>query len=166
MRLDEQTKVALYTALNVSGVTTLATGGVFADEAPLTTTYPFLIIEKASNVPAYTFGFTEIMQEMFWHVKAYTEKGTTSAQRLGSSIIEAALTAIGQDLTLSAGTCLGVMYESDLPVLKEILSDRNIYMTGVRLRIWVNSEAAAETYYLTYNGDYLTYNGDRLTYNP
>lgn len=137
--LSEQVRIALYGKVNVSGVTSLATGGIFHGEAKLSSSYPLVVIDKSSNVPSYTFGFTLALEDSLWLLKAYVDESCSTSKSplgLGEEIIAAAVTAIGQSLTLSAGTCYGVMRMGDLPILKEQISDRNVWMVGVMLRIW------------------------------
>lgn len=132
--LSENIKAALYAKLNVSGVTSLATDGVFYGEATKNGNYKALIFEKVSNVPAYAFGFTLKVEDSLWNLKTFAEN-----IREGEAIINAAVTALGQSLTLSSGRCLGVMRLADLPEIKQPLSDRNIFMVGVTVRIWAEN---------------------------
>jgi len=141
--LSEKIRVALYGKLNVANVTNLATGGVFYGEAKLSSNYPLLIFEKASNLPSYTFGFTLSHEESLWMLKAFVDRDASTSKSpidLGEDILSFAVTEIGQSLSLSSGSCLGVMRMGDLPEIRQPLSDRNIWMTGVMLRIWSTDE--------------------------
>lgn len=140
--LTEQIRDALYTKLNVSGVTDLATDGVWFGESESLNDYKTLIFEDVSNIYDYAFGFTETHQDSIWHLKAFVDKDSDNSKspiRLGEQIITAAKTAIGQTLALSTGTCLGVMVTNDLPKLKQPFSDRTVWMVGCQLRIWADS---------------------------
>lgn len=141
--LTEQIRDALYTKLNVSGVTNLATDGVWFGESEALSDYKTLIFEDVSNLYDYAFGFTETHQDSIWNLKAFVDKDSDNSKspiELGEDIITAAKTAVGQSLTLSGGTCLGVMVTNDLPKLKQPLSDRTVWMVGCQMRIWATSE--------------------------
>lgn len=129
--LTEEIKAALYAKLNVSGVTSLATDGVSYGEAKRANSYKALIFEKASNRPEFNFGFTLAYEDSLWNVKTFTKNLTE-----GEELINTAISTIGNSLTLATGTCLGVMRFQDLPELKQPLTDENVWMIGVQLRIW------------------------------
>lgn len=127
-------------------MTSLATDGVFYGEATESTNYKALIFDKVSNQPIWSFGLTLQAEESLWALKAFCDRDSNTAKSplgLGEEIINAAITAVGQTLTLTGGVCLGVMRWSDLPEVRQVVSDRNVWMTGVLLRIWVTDDLGA-----------------------
>src|SRR5687768_17445786 len=97
--LSEKVRVALYNKLNVSGVTTLATGGVHHPIAPEPSDTHYLIFHRqASRDVNYTFGSNLLNEDDFWLIKAVTDEDSSTTKEpaeLAEDILEAAETAIG-----------------------------------------------------------------------
>jgi hypothetical protein len=140
--MSERTELigaALYTKLNVSGVTTYAANGVHQDLAPTATACPFLTFSYWIPQPVIkTFGNTVIAEDGEWLVKAFTDlpsNATYSPRKLGQLILTAAETAIGSSLTVTGHETWAVYRVSDIPPFQETLSNRVIYSQGFRLRV-------------------------------
>lgn len=137
-RKSQVIKAGLLAKINVSQVQAVATGGIFLDRAGVRANYPFLVIAKFSARPHGSFGQPVAIEESFWDLKAFAEANADkSAQQQGEEIIDAALLAIGGTLTLSSGTCRDVRWYEDLPTLRQPIPGKQVFMTWVRLRIWV-----------------------------
>jgi hypothetical protein len=133
-------KKALFAKTNVDAVKAKATGGVYLDEAGLKANHPVLIIEKVTVVPSGTFGQPAGWQEFYFNLKAWAV-GTSekTGQEIGEEIIDAALDAIAGTLNLDQGTCRQVKWFSDLPTVKQQVGNKTAYMTGIMIKISVDS---------------------------
>jgi hypothetical protein len=164
--LTEQIRTALYSKLNVSSVTTPATGGVWYGKAKLSSAYPFVVFEKVSNFPHYTFQNTVIAEDSLWAIKVFIDRDastTKSPTGLGEEILAAAKTAIGNALNISGADDWAVYWTQELPEIKQPISDRNVWMMGFLLRVVAaDTEAAVDENYFTVGGQYLTVGGQEL----
>lgn len=137
--ISEKVQAALYAKLNVSGVTNLATGGVWADIAPESASTPYLLFRRqAPGIVQRTFGPTLALEDDLWLIKAVTTEDddtTKSPQALGEAILAAAETAIGGSLTLSGNTVVWCERQSDMPGYEEPESDYILYHRGFLLRV-------------------------------
>lgn len=142
--ISEKVRVALYTKLNVSGVTSLATGGIFESIAPDNSALPYVIFQRQGPGPiVYAMGATSPTQQLeddLWLIKAVTDEDsdtTKEPQKLGEDILAACITALGTSMTLSGNTVTGYYRFSDIPPYQDPLNDRTIYHRGFLWRIAV-----------------------------
>lgn len=142
--ISEKVRVALYAKLNVSGVTTLATGGVHESLAPDNVSLPYVIFQRqGSDRVTYSMGSTAPTQQLesdLWLIKAVTDEDsdtTKAPQKLAEDILAACVTALGSTLTLSGNTVVWYAREVDVPNYQEWVDDRWIYHRGFLLRVSV-----------------------------
>lgn len=142
--ISEKVRVALYAKLNVSGVTTLATGGVHESVAPDDVSLPYVIFARQGSSPiTYSMGSTSPTQQLesdLWLIKAVTDEDSAtskSGQGLGEEILAACITALGTSLTLSGNTAVWYARFSDMPSYQEMVNDRWIYHRGMLWQIAV-----------------------------
>jgi hypothetical protein len=134
--ISNEVEPALYAKLNVSGVTSLATGGVHNETT--TAGLPYVIFGRQANRTIETFGGV-IAEDDLWAIKAYADENshaTKSPRQLITEILIAAETAIGGSLTLGVGETWEVKREMDLmlpPEQKEY--DAPVFAGGIILRI-------------------------------
>ncbi len=139
--ISEKVRLALYSKMNVSGVTSLATGGIHHKIAPESANYPFIVFQRVSGIPSYTFGLTLAIEDDVWMVKALADEDsstTKSPQALCEDILTAVRTALGTSLTITPYTNRGLWVDSDMPEIVERLGDREIHQHGIFLRIKSN----------------------------
>lgn len=138
--LSEKVRVALYTKLNVSGVTSLATGGVYHLLAPETAAKPYLTFNRQGAAPVTrAFESNLIAEEDLWVIKAVADEDSSTTkepQQLAEEILQAAETAIGTSLSLAGGSVTwGVERFADVPEYTETVNDRLVYHHGFILRV-------------------------------
>ena len=125
---------ALYTALNVSALTSLATGGVSADPAQ-GVTFPFVWFEvlEARDVRGFgTGGLPEV--EVRVHVFSQYE-GLKEAHQIAAKVIELLR---DQALTVSGYTQAGLVFYDDTVVLpNQMLNGIKAHEVVSRFRIYV-----------------------------
>lgn len=137
--ISEKVRTALYAKLNVSGVTTLATGGVHFMIA--TGSMPFVVFSRVPGTVDYAFADTLIGERDLWLIKAVCDKGsstTLSPPQLAEDILTACETAIGTSLTLSGNTTQRVKRLSEIPNYIELSGDRQIFHHGFYLDIYTD----------------------------
>lgn len=139
--LSEKVRVALYSAMNVSNVTSLATGGIHHLLAPETATMPYVVFNRQAADPVVrAFKDALIAESDLWLIKAISDENSSATkepQQLNEEILNAVETAIGNSLTLSGGSEVwSVEREQDIPEYMEVRVDRAIYYNGFLLRIW------------------------------
>lgn len=88
---------AIYTALNVSAITTLATGGVYHVKAPQGTAYPFITYFAVINVQEDTF--TEWVNDALIQVDVWSD--SNSAAESGEIVEDIAGVMDDKVLTIS-----------------------------------------------------------------
>ena len=137
--ISEKIRVALYAKLNVSGVTSLATGGVFYHHAPNNSTTPYLVFDRVApgKVKRPVLG-NQILEDDLWQIKAVVGEGDSTTKEpveLAQDILEAADTAINETLTVSGNTVEYCKRDFDIPGYKELVNDRWIYHEGFNLRV-------------------------------
>lgn len=139
--LSEKVGAALYTALNVSGVTSLATGGVWHEMPSDQANLPVVVFQRqAPGNVEYTFGGpNRIAEDDLWVIKAISDEDSNSSyspQGLNEAILAACETAHGSSLSLSGGSTTWAVYRiSDIPTLKSQQTDRAIVQSGYLLRV-------------------------------
>jgi hypothetical protein len=139
--LSEKVRTALYSAMNVSAVTTLATGGIHHLVAPEGTAMPFVVFGRQAPSPVtYTFKQTRLAEQDLWLIRATSDENasaTKEPQQLNEDILGAVETAVGQQLTLAGGSqTWSVKRFADIPEYMETANDRIIYHNGFLLEIW------------------------------
>lgn len=142
-QLSEKVRVALYGKMNVSGVTTLATGGVHHIIAPENINKPYVVFNRQSAGDVVrAFCQTLIAENDLWLIKAISDEDastTKEPQQLNADILNAVETAIGTSLTLSGGSEVwSVERVSDIPEYIDYRGDRAIYYSGFLLRVWAH----------------------------
>ncbi len=137
--LSEKIRVALFNKLNVSGVTTLAIGGVHHLIAPESATKPFVVFQRqASANVVRSFSNALIAEDDLWIVKVVSDEDSSTTkepQQLNGEILAACESAIGSSMTISGGVVYDVVRLRDIPEFFEVASDRMIYHSGFVLRI-------------------------------
>ena len=135
--ISEKVRVALFTKLNVSGVTSLVTG-VHYHHAPNNSTTPYVVFDRVApgTVKRPVLGGL-ILEDDLWQIKAIVSEGDSTTKEpveLAQDILEACETAINESLTLSGNTVEYIKRVSDIPGFKELVNDRWIYHEGFNLR--------------------------------
>jgi len=138
--LSEKVGAALYTALNVSAVTDVATGGVWQGKPSDQANLPLVVYQRqAPGDVEYTFGHTRIAEDDLWVIKAISDEDSSaslSAEGLNESILALCETAHGTSLTLSGGSTTWAVYRiADIPEIREQQNDRTITQNGYLLRV-------------------------------
>lgn len=128
--LNKKIRHALYSALNVSSVTDLATGGVWHKEiefqldgggAPIVPdVHPATVVfERLVTDDIYrTFGYTLAVESTVWIVKVHIDKSEPHADTpsdRADDILQACEDAIGNELTLAGAETWQCERERDLP---------------------------------------------------
>jgi hypothetical protein len=137
--ISKKNRVALYTKLNVSGVTTLATGGVYYKHAPNNQATPYVIFDRVApgRVKRPVLG-GQILEDDLWQIKAVVSEGDSTTKEpieLAEEILVACDAAIGESLTISGNTVEYCKRDIDIPGYAHIVSDRWIYYEGFNLRV-------------------------------
>lgn len=136
--ISEKVRTALFTKLNVSGVTSLV-GGIYYELAPVTASLPYVVFSRIPGTVDRAFSDALIGERDLWMVKAITDEdssSTQSPQGLGQTILAACETAIGSTLSLTGASALRVVRKNDIPSYQEVLSDRVIYHQGFHLEVY------------------------------
>lgn len=111
----------LYAALNVSAVTTLATGGVHRDKAPPNVSTPYVVFRLASpGADLRVVSFTRIWSPSMWDVIAV---GTELQADVIDQISAAILSQLHGDTVVN--TTSGVMHECshEFPIFFDEVND-------------------------------------------
>jgi hypothetical protein len=141
--VSEKVRVALFEKMNVSGVTSLAKGGVWHLTAPAGTARPFVVFNRMASAPVVrAFDNTSIAENDVYLIKAVSDEDssqTMEPQALNAEILNAVEQALGHDLTLSGGSVVyNIERENDIPEFTELSNDRLFYHSGFMLRVWSN----------------------------
>lgn len=143
--ISEKVRIALYTAMNVSNVTTLATGGVHYQMAPeanasdVEIEYPFVVFRRYPGEVHYGLGNTLVGERDEWLIKAVTDEDSSTTlepPQLAEDILTAIETAIGTTLTLSGNTVRRVRRMREMPDYIEQLNDRQVWHHGFFLEVF------------------------------
>lgn len=140
---SENVRSALYTKLNVSGVTSIfATGGVHYKVAPPDATQPYrlVIFDRVPGTVDYALGNNLVGERDLWLIKAITEQDSSTAYEppfLAYQILAACETAIGGTLSPSSGTVSIARRRSDMPPFIKDQGDRQIWHLGFYLDVYV-----------------------------
>lgn len=134
--VEQQILNAVGTALNVSAVTTLATGGVHLSKADKNSDLPYAVFDtQAFDENEYTFGFGQTFEGGLILVKAYADRKSDTSkapQTLNREILEACKTILHGSLSLATSDLLWMRKFSDvkLPDEKPLKGERTIYGAG------------------------------------
>ena len=137
--ISEKVRVALFNKLNVSGVTTLATGGVHHLHAPNTAVTPYVVFQRVAPglVTRVVFG-SQILENDLWQIKAIVREGdstTLEPVQLAQQILAACETAINDELSITGNAVKFVKRVSDIPGFRELVNDSWVYHEGYNLRV-------------------------------
>lgn len=139
--LSEKVGIALYAALNVSGVTSKATGGVWRGQPSDSAALPYVVVTRqAPGETVRTFGQMLIMEDDLWLIKSVADEDAHSAflstGAHNEAVLAACLAAHGTSLTLSGGSVTWLVERvADIPTYNENFADRVIVHDGYLLRI-------------------------------
>lgn len=137
--ISEKVRTALYAKMNVSGVTSLATGGVYYKVAPANASFPFVTFTRIPVGVEYALANNLVGERDLWLIKAVVDEDsstTLSPPALAEDILTAVETAIGTTLTLSGNTVRRVRRISEIPDFIEDLNDRQIWHHGFNLDVF------------------------------
>ncbi len=136
--ISEKIRVALYAKLNVSGVTTLATGGIHYLHAPDDAETPYVVISRIPGKVKRVVIGGQILEDDLWQIKAVVTEGdstTKEPMELAQDILQACETTINDTLTVSGNTVEYCKREFDIPGYPEgPTNDKWIYHEGYNLR--------------------------------
>lgn len=137
-QISEKVRVALYSALNVSGVTTAGATAVYYGQAEKSAVLPYVVFHEQANAVKRSFGQGIALEDTYWTVKAVAEStATAGGPTIAANIAVACETALGNSLTLSGNTAAWMARENDIILPPEQLADRYIYHRGFLLRVGV-----------------------------
>lgn len=140
--ISEKVRIALFAKLNVSGVTTLATGGIYHKKAPESANMPFVVFHRQTQKDVlYALGGNAVGEWDWWLIKALMDEDssqTKEPEALAEEILTACETAIGNSLTLSGNTVRLVRRKMDIPDYIERLGDRDIHHHGFYLEVFTD----------------------------
>jgi len=139
--ISEKIRTALYAALNVSNVTTLATGGIHFMTVKDGTAMPYLVLTRIPAEVDYALANNLIGERDLWLIKAVVDKDsstTLSPPSLAEDILTAAETAIGTTLSISGNTTQRVRRTGEIPNFIEQAGDRAIYHHGFYLDVYTD----------------------------
>lgn len=123
---------AVYTALNVAAVTSLAPGGV-SDDPAQGTTFPFVWFELQEQ-DLHAFG-TGYLPEFELRVHIYSATTPLVAQQVGGAVLSAL-----KDVTLTVAgfrPVASVVYEDAVPLPDQLLNGVKVHELVLRFRLWV-----------------------------
>ena len=88
--LSEKVRVAIYTALNVSNITTLGITAIYHLEAAESATLPYLIFNtQTGSTPIHTFGtggsLNVAAEDDFWQIRVYSDHDSLRAASVTKS---------------------------------------------------------------------------------
>jgi hypothetical protein len=139
--ISEKVRTALYAALNVSGVTSLASGGIHYKIAPEGTETPYVVFNRFPAQVHYGLGNNLVGERDEWLIKALTDEDSSTTKEpseLAEEILTAAETAIGTTLTLTGNTVRRVRRVREMPDYLEPLGDRVIWHHGFFLEVFTD----------------------------
>lgn len=140
--ISEKVRVGIYSKLNVSGVTSLATGGIFDTFAPESTAKPYVVFQRQGAAPVTrAIDGTLALEDDLWLIKVLADEDsstTKSPQGLCEEILAAIETALGTSLTLSGQTVSYFARFKDWEGFKEPSGDRMIIQRGLIWRVAVS----------------------------
>ena len=134
--ISELTRQAIFESLNVSGVTSLATGGVHFKVAPPETAFPFVVFDRIPGSVDYAFAKNLVGERDLWMVKALTDSDSSAdyePPELAENILTACETAINGTLNVSGKTNSIARRRGDIPPQITDQSDRQIWQHGFYL---------------------------------
>jgi hypothetical protein len=139
---------ALYLKLNVTDVTSLATGGVHYRVAPSKTVngsrivsvnFPLVVFDRIPGSVDYAFAGNIVGERDLWMIRAHVDEdsdATKSPAELAEEILAACETAIGGTLDIPGKTVSCARRRGDIPLLTDDQSDRQVWMEGFYLDVY------------------------------
>ena len=107
----------LYAKLTgASSVTSLVGTRIYHGVAPTGSDYPFVIFSKQTGTPRHAMGAVAFDTQL-WLVKVVARDSTSNTAEDAATAIDAVLN--NSTLTLSSGTTIGILRESDIDYLED-----------------------------------------------
>lgn len=136
---------AIGTALDVSAVTSIATGGVYQGSADESTDPPFVVFKPQAFAPnSYTFSFGQTLESGLILVQAMSDENSVTAgtapEDVNDSILEQCDTALHATLSLDTHSLEYLRKENDVPTFEETGENPNRVISG-RLYMWKAEKA-------------------------
>jgi hypothetical protein len=139
--ISEKVRTALFAKMNVTAVTSLATGGVHFVQAKEGTAIPYVVFTRLPVDVHYALANNLVGERDVWLIKALADKDShslKSAPSLAEDILTAIETAIGTTLTLTGNTVRRVRRVREIPNYTEKVTDRIIYHHGFHLEVFTD----------------------------
>jgi hypothetical protein len=139
--ISEKVRTALYTAMNVTAVTDLATGGIYYKAADKGASLPFVIFDRVPMNVDWSMNNSLAGERDRWFIKALADADsdpTKEPSDLCEDILAAIETAIGHSLTVSGQTVSRVQRVADIPPIIEQATDRHIWQHGFQLETFTS----------------------------
>jgi Protein of unknown function (DUF3168) len=131
---DDTVAEALNTALNVSAVTTLATGGIWQDAAKQKTPRPYLVFRGPFGRPTKYTLRVKVSDDWQWQLDAYADDSATA-----DAIIAAAEAALfDSPLPVQGKNTLYCRKQTDLPASSEYDGQKLVHRRSQQWRIEVS----------------------------
>lgn len=154
--LSEKVRPALFTAMNVTDVLSLAIGGVHYQVAPTQIStedgvgnetvsdieYPFVVFRRYPADVHYALANNNVGERDEWLIKALVDEDSSADKEppeLAEDILTACETAIGTALTITGGTVSRVRRTREMPDYIEQLNDRQVWHHGFFLEVFANA---------------------------
>lgn len=126
---------AIYTALNVSGLTALATGGIHDSVLPQATTYPCVMFVVSEDRDAGSFGSSRSKRPLISlrvHVFS-TYVGMSEAQSVMKKVVE----LLEAPLTVSGYNNWAIFYDSTTPLPDQVVAGEVVQELVAEFRLYV-----------------------------
>lgn len=139
--ISELTRQAIFTKLNVSGVTTLATGGVYYKAIPAGTTGPCVVFSRIPGSVDYALANNLMGERDGWMIQAVVDDDDDGGSgleppQLAEQILAQCEIAIGGTLTIAGHTVSIARRRNDLPPITNDQSDRLKWIHGYLLDVY------------------------------
>lgn len=139
---SEQVRVALYAKMNVSGVTDLATGGIFFKIARTDASYPFIVFDYVPMSVEWAMQNNLAGERHRYFIKAIADKSASTTKdpsEVCEDILAACETAIGNSLTVSGRTVSRVQRVADIPpIVDDTGYDKQVWQHGFQLEVFIS----------------------------
>lgn len=137
--LKKQVETGVYSALNVSSVTDLATGGVYLGVADDDADHPFVVFNwQAFSEVDYTFSFGQAVEQGLLLIQSYANENsdpTKTASGLNDEILEQCKTLLHAGISLGTGEVLYLRKYSDTPEIEESISGVALIRNGMLFKV-------------------------------
>lgn len=114
----------IYTKLNVSAITTLATGGVYHVKAPQNTDYPYITYFAVINVQGDTFtewGNDTLIQIDVWSDSNSVAESGEIVEDIAGEIDDKVLSISGYNSSLAIRQNTRLLYESETKIFHQVM---------------------------------------------